>query len=79
MFNDLSLSSIFQMRHGLLKKGKKEREKMACPRSMTQKKIGTHEGPSVEKKIGHMKVQEKKGNIYVAMPSCYPNKRERDS
>ena len=40
---------------------KKEREKMACPRSMTQKKIGTHEGPSVEKKIGQMKVQEKKG------------------
>ena len=72
----ISLSSILQMRHGLLKK---EREKMACPRSMTQKKWA-HEGPSVQKKIGHMKVQEKKGNIYIniAMPSCYPNKRERD-
>ena len=33
----ISLSSIFQMRHGLLKKRKK-REKMAWPRSMTQKK-----------------------------------------
>ena len=48
------------------------------PKKHDPKKIGTHEGPSVEKKIGHMKVQEKKGNIYVAMPSCYPNKRERD-
>ena len=48
---------------------------------MTQKKLGVHEGPNAEKKIGHMKVQEKKGEyiyINIAMPSCYPNKRERD-
>ena len=33
------------------------------------------------KKIGHMKVQEKKEEIYnnIAMSSCYPNKGERDS
>jgi len=35
----ISLSSILQMRHVLLKK--REREKMACPRSMTQKKMDT--------------------------------------
>ena len=34
----ISLSSILQMRHGLLKEREREREKMACPRSMTQKK-----------------------------------------
>jgi hypothetical protein len=33
------------------KRKKEKREKMACPRSMTQKK---------ERKIGRMKVQEKK-------------------
>ena len=38
----ISLSSILQMRHGLLKK---KREKMACPRSMTQKKTLDTEGP----------------------------------
>ena len=47
------------------------------PKKHDPKKIGTHEGPSVEKKNGHMKVQEKK-NIYIAMSSSYPNKRERD-
>ena len=61
------------MRHGLSRK-----KKDGMPKKHDPKKIGAHEGPSVEKKIGHMKVQEKKGNIYVAMPSCYPNKRERD-
>ena len=52
---------------------KKEREKMACPRSMTQKK----------KKNGDINVHEKrkrkKRYIYIAMSSCYPNKGERDS
>ena len=38
----LSLSSILQMWHGLFKK---KREKMACPRSMTQKKTLDTEGP----------------------------------
>ena len=34
-----------------------------------------------ERKSGHIKVQEKKGQIYnnIAMSSCYPNKRERGS
>ena len=68
----ISLSSIFQMRHGLSKK------KMACPRSMTQKK----------EKNGHINVHEKKerrrekeenNNNNIAMSSCYPNKGERDS
>ena len=63
----ISLSSIFQMRHGL---SKKKRKKMACPRCMTQKN-------------GHINVHEKKElkNIYtyIAMSSCYPNKGERDS
>ena len=63
----LSLSSIFQMKHGLSKK------KMACPRSMTQKK----------EKNGHINVHKKRKRrnkkIYIAMPSCYPNKGERDS
>jgi len=61
------------MRHGLSKKKEKEKKKrkMACPRSMTQKKRRkkwTHQGP-------------KKKEIYnnIAMPSCYPNKGERDS
>jgi hypothetical protein len=66
------------MRHELLKK---KREKMACPRSMTQKKIGTHEGPSVEKIFWTHEGPRKKRNIYIniAMSSCYPNKGERDS
>ena len=61
----ISLSSILQMWHGLFKK---KREKMACPRSMTQKN-------------GYINVHEKKGmkKIYIAMSSCYPNKGERDS
>ena len=56
----------------LKKKRKNKKRKMACPRSMTQKKR--------RKKNGHMKVQEKK-EIYnnIAVPSCYPNKGERDS
>ena len=44
MFNDLSLSRILQMRHGLSKKKKDGKTKKHDP-----KKIGTHEGPSVEK------------------------------
>ena len=48
MFNDLSLSYLSIEAWAI---EKKKREKMACPRSTTQKKIGTHEGPSVEKKI----------------------------
>ena len=68
------------MRHGLYKK---KREKMACPRSMTQKKLGVHEGPNAEKKIWtHEGPRKEKERIYIyiniAMPSCYPNKRERD-
>jgi hypothetical protein len=67
MFNDLSLVS--------LKRGmgyqKKEREKMACPRSTTQKR---------EKKrkyiFGQMKVQKNKKNNSMAKSSCCPNKRE---
>ena len=50
MFNDLSLPDISQMGHELSKK--KEKKKMACPRSMTQKKYGrinVHE--KKEKKI----------------------------
>ena len=33
------------------------------------------------KKNGHINVHEKKGEEkkYIAMPSCYPNKGERDS
>ena len=60
---------------------KKKREKMACPRSMTQKKMDTSMS---------MKKREKKDiyiyiyiyidiYIYIAMSSCYPNKGERDS
>jgi hypothetical protein len=37
---------------------------MACPRSMTPKKIGTHEGPSVEKNWTH-EGPRKKGGIYI--------------
>ena len=37
MFNDLSLSSILQMRHGLFKK---EREKDGMPKKLDPKKIG---------------------------------------
>ena len=48
----ISLSSIFQMRHGLSKK------KDGMPKKHDPKKKGTHEGPS-DKKFGHMKVQEK--------------------
>ena len=51
MFNDLSLSSILQMRHGIFKK---EREKDGMPKKHDPKK---------RKKNGHMKVQEKKGDI----------------
>jgi len=45
----------------------KKREKMACPRRMTQKNrhINIHE--------------KKKENIYIAMSSCYPNKGDRGS
>ena len=59
------------MRHGLSKK------KMACPRSMTQKKE--------KRKNGHINVHEKRRkereeeNNNIAMSSCYPNKGERDS
>ena len=50
------------MRHELFKKKRKD----GMPKKHDPKKIGTHEGPSVEKKIGHMKVQEKKGEyIYI--------------
>jgi hypothetical protein len=35
------------------------------PKKHDPKKIGTHEGPSVEKKFGHMKVQVKKISIIV--------------
>ena len=58
----ISLSSILEMRHGLLKK--RER-KDGMPKNHDPKNKGTHEGSSVEKKIGHMKVQEKKGGIYI--------------
>ena len=64
---------------------KKKREKRWHAKKHDPKKIGTHEDPSVEKnkkKIGHMKVQEKKEEymyINLAISSCYPNKRERDS
>ena len=60
----------------------KKKRKDGMPKKHDPKKIGTHEGPSVEKKIGHMKVQEKKGEyiyINIAMPSCFPNKGVRDS
>ena len=39
----------------------KKKRKDGIPKKHDPKKIGTHEGPSVEKKIGHIKVQEKKG------------------
>ena len=42
----------------------KKREKMARPRSMTQKKIGTHEGPGVEKKNWTHEGPRKKGYVY---------------
>ena len=67
----LSLSSILQMRHGLLKKEEKK-EKMACPRSMTQKKE-----KKMDTSMSMKKEREKK--IYIAMSSCYLNKGERDS
>ena len=40
--------------------------------------------PKKREKNGHINVHEKKEreekkNIYIAMPSCYPNKGERDS
>ena len=68
MFNDLSLSSILQMRHGLLKK--RER-KDGMPKKH-------------DPKNGHINVHEKKEEreekyIYIAMSLCYPNKVERDS
>jgi len=47
---------------------KEKREKMACPRSMTQKKI-----------FGHRRSKKKNKYSHIAMSSCYPNKRERDS
>jgi hypothetical protein len=55
---------LLQKGHGLLKK--------------REKKIWSHEGPSIEKKKknGHMKIQEK---IYIPKPLCFPNKVERDS
>ena len=52
MFNDLYLVSL-KWGMGYLKKD-------GMPKKHDPKKIGTYEGPSVEKKIGHMKVQEKK-------------------
>ena len=83
----ISLSSIFQMRHGLFKKREREK-KMACPRSMTQKKqrknghINVHE--KKRKKWTHQcpwkkkkKERQEKKYIYIAMSSCYPNKGER--
>ena len=62
----ISLSSILQMRHGLLKK--RER-KDGMPKKHDPKKMDT--SMSMKKK------NEK--NSHVAMSSCYPNKRERDS
>ena len=45
---------------------KKKREKMACPRSMTQKKLGVHEGPNAEKKIWtHEGPRKEKERIYI--------------
>ena len=35
--------------------------------------------PKKKKKNGHINVHEKREKIYIAMPSCYPNKGERDS
>ena len=40
---------------------KREREREYGMPKKNDPKKGTHEGPSVEKKFGHMKVQEKKG------------------
>ena len=59
------------MRHGLFKK------KDGMPKKHDPKK---REKKS-ENKIGHIKFQEKKEEIYnnIAMSSCYPNKGERDS
>ena len=51
------------MRHGPYIK---KREKMACPRSMTQKKLGVHEGPNAEKKIWtHEGPRKEKERIYI--------------
>jgi hypothetical protein len=47
------------------------------PKKHDQKKIKTHEGPSVEKNGTH-EGPRKNIYIYIAMSSCYPNKRERD-
>ena len=52
MFNDLSLSSILQMRHGLSKKERKDGMPKKHDPKKRQKKS--------EKKIGHIKFQEKK-------------------
>ena len=65
----ISLSSIFQMRHGL---SKKEREKRWHAQEAWPKKMDT--SMSMKKR----KEREEK-DIYIAMSSWYPNKGERDS
>ena len=70
MFNDLSLVSP---KRGMGYSKKKRKDGM--PKKHDPKK-------ERERKSGHIKVQEKKGEyiyINIAMPSCYPNKGERDS
>ena len=67
MFNDLSLSSNLQMRHGLSKKERKD----GMPKKHDPKKMDTS--------MSMKKEREEKKDTYIAMSSCYPNKGERDS
>jgi hypothetical protein len=68
MCNDLSLQYCYK--RDMFFQKKKEREK---------KNIWAHEGPSIEKKIAHIKVQEKNNNKSIAMSLCFPNKGQRYS
>ena len=64
----ISLSSIFQMRHGLLKKRKKRERKDGMPKKHDPKKIGAHEGPSVKKNWTHEGPRKKR--IYSGIYTC---------
>ena len=68
----ISLSSIFQMRHGLYIYKKRER-KDGMPKKHDPKKERKNMDTSMS-----MKKKERE-KIYLAMSSCYPNKGERDS